>query len=429
MCFLRLPGCPGREAPDLEGEAGRGKGALSLIRGNLLVLIASWVLFNFASALVFPYEALFMRELGASALIIGLLSALGQALLFVSRILGGYMADKYGRRDLIAWMTYGVALSYLFYVFAPDWRLLVAGVVMHNLCLLYQPALSAITADSMPPERRGLGYALVNVLPNVPAMFAPLLARALIEEFGFLRGMRLAYWIVVICGLLAADIRLLFLKETLKTGARIRARDIPPAFKRSIIEMRDAWSLMPRQLKVLTLVLPISSLEEPMFHLFLSLYAVDVVGITEADWALMAVAWSLTTMLLGIPLGKAVDAMGRRRALIVAYAVWLPPTVYLLFCRSFVELLAVMVLFSVGGLLFVPAIQALQADLSPREARGRIMSLIGNLNLVAAAASSAVSGALYEMEPALPFITALGLGLITFTIILLFLREPEVRYE
>ncbi len=32
------------------------------------------------------------------------------------------MADRYGRRQIIATMTYGMALSYLFYVFAPSWH-------------------------------------------------------------------------------------------------------------------------------------------------------------------------------------------------------------------------------------------------------------------------------------------------------------------
>lgn len=410
------------------GEAGRGKTS-SFIRGNLLVLIVSWIFFNFASSLVFPYEALFIRELGASALIIGVLNALGQVLLLFSRIVGGYMADKYGRRDLIAWMTYGVALSYLFYVFAPDWRLLVVGVIMHNICLLYQPALSAITAESIPPEKRGLGYALTNVLPSIPALFAPLLARELVNRFGFLRGVRLAYSIVVICGALAADVRLIYLKETLETGARARARELLSEVKRSFVEMKNAWLLMPKQLKMITVMLLISAFEEPLFHLFLSFYAVDVVGISEADWALMAVAWSSVSLLVGIPLGRAVDAVGRKNALVLAYAIWLPPSLYLLFCRSFSELLIIMVLFALGGALFVPAIQALQADLSPKEARGRIMSLVGNLNLVAASISSAVAGALYDMDPTFPFITALALGFASFSIILFFVKEPEERYE
>jgi len=308
--------------------------------------------------------------------------------------------------------------------------LIALGVVVNNLCLLYQPALQAITADSIPPEKRGMGYALANVLPQVPALFAPLVAKALIEEFGFVEGMRIAYWLVVLGGLVAADIRLLFLEETLETGERIRARELVRELKRSVKEMFNAIKLMPRQLKIFTVVMLISVVEEPMFHLFMSLYVVNVIGVSKPDWALLSMSWSTTMLLVGIPLGRAVDIIGRKRALVLAYLLWIPSTWYFVFfCRSFLELLVIMVVFSLGGALFGPAHQALVADLTPRDMRGRVMGAIGNLNIVAAAAASAVAGFLYDMDPRCPFITCIGLSLLTLSLILLFIREPERKRE
>ena len=412
-----------------EGTSGL-KSSFSFVRGNLLVLIASWTCFNFVFGMVFPYETLYMSELGATPLVIGLLAALGQALLFTSRILGGYVADKYGRRDVIVFMTFGVAISYVFYAVAPDWRLLVLGIIMNNLCLLYQPALQAITADSIPPEKRGIGYALANVLPQVPSTVAPLVAKMLIEEFGFLEGMRIAYWLVVLGSLVAADIRLLFLKETLETGEKIRARELVGEFKRSVKEMFNAIKAMPGQLKIFTIIMLISVVEEPVFHLFMSLYVVDVIGISKPDWALLSMSWSITMLAIGIPLGRAVDVLGRKKALIMAYLFWIPSTWYFVFfCRSFLELLVIMVLFSLGGALFGPAHQALVADLTPKEMRGRIMGAIGNLNIIAAAGASALAGFLYDTDPRYPFMACIGVSLLTLSLTILFIREPGRKME
>ena len=409
--------------------SGLGKG-FSFVRGNLLVLIASWMCFNFVFGVVFPYETLYMSELGATPFVIGLLAALGQALLFTSRIIGGYVADKYGRRDIIVSMTFGVAISYAFYAIAPDWRLIAFGIVMNNLCLLYQPALQAITADSIPPEKRGMGFALANVLPQIPSMFAPLVAKMLIEEFGFLEGMRIAYWLVVLGSLVAADIRLLFLKETLETGEKIRARELVREFKRSVREMFNALKVMPRQLKIFTIIMLISVIEEPVFHLFMSLYVVNVIGVSKPDWALISMAWSITMLAIGIPLGKAVDIIGRKRALIMAYFFWIPSTWYFIFfCKSFLELIVIMVIFSFGGGLFNPAHQALVADLTPKEMRGRIMGAVGNLNIIAAAGASALAGFLYGMNPRWPFILTIGISVITLLLTALFIKEPKRKME
>jgi len=420
----------GDSKPRSSEESRGAGGGLSFVRGNLLVLIASWMCFNFVFGVVFPYETLYMNELGATPFVIGLLAALGQAMLFTSRIIGGYVADKYGRRDIIVSMTFGVAISYVFYAIAPDWRLIALGIIMNNLCLIYQPALQAITADSIPPEKRGVGFALANVLPQIPSMFAPLVAKVLIEEFGFLEGMRIAYWLVVLGSLVAADIRLLFLEETLETGEKIRARELVWAFKRSVKEMLNALREMPRQLKIFTIIMLISVVEEPIFHLFTSLYVVDIIGVSKPDWALISMAWSITMLTAGIPLGKAVDVIGRKRALILAWLLWIPSTWYFIFfCKGFLELLVLEVIFSLGGALFGPAHQALMADLTPKEVRGRIMGAVGNLNIIAAAGASALAGLLYDMNPRYPFIASIGVSLITLLLTALLIKEPEGKME
>ncbi|MDI6805193.1 MAG: MFS transporter, partial [Candidatus Bathyarchaeia archaeon] len=70
---------------------------------------------------------------------------------------GGYLADKYGRRKLITTMTFVMALSNLFFAFAPSWHFILIGTIVHSLCLIYQPALFAMVQDSLPPRTKGNG--------------------------------------------------------------------------------------------------------------------------------------------------------------------------------------------------------------------------------------------------------------------------------
>ena len=100
----------------------RIKDEFSFMRGNLLTLIVSWLFVYFSFSLVFSFESPYFRELGAPPFVIGLMGSVGAAMLGLVRIPGGYIADKYGRQQIIVTMTFSIALSYLFYVFAPDWR-------------------------------------------------------------------------------------------------------------------------------------------------------------------------------------------------------------------------------------------------------------------------------------------------------------------
>ena len=154
---------------------------LSVLRGNLLVLVVSWVFAYFAMSIVFPLESLYLQALGASPSTIGLVGTAATAILCAVRVPGAYIADRYGRRRVIVTMTFGVAASHAVIALAPDWKVAALGITLQSLCLIYQPALQAITADSIPPERRGLGYALANVIPSAPAVLAPLAALSLIH--------------------------------------------------------------------------------------------------------------------------------------------------------------------------------------------------------------------------------------------------------
>jgi len=397
----------------------------SILRGNLLVLVVSWIFLYFAGSMVYPYETLYLQALGASPFTIGLIGSLGTALLCFSRIPGAYIADRYGRRKIIVTMTYGAALSYVLLAVAPDWRFATLGIAIYNLCLIYQPALQAITADSISPEKRGMGYALANVVPSAPAVLAPLAVRFLVEQYGFMMGVRITYWLVMLLSLTAAVVRTLWLEETLKTSAK--PGRLSSEFKRSVIEVFAALKGMSKPLAVLTLIMLISSFEEPMFHSFMSLYAVDVAGISKPDWALLNVIYLVVPLVAGIPLGRLVDIVGRKKALLAAYALWIPSTAYFVYCRNLIGMALVFVVFTLGASLFMPAYQALLADLTPREMRGRVMGVVGTLNLLVMIPASALGGLLYEMKPASPFLLCVVLGMVCMVLIVLLIKEPVRR--
>lgn len=405
----------------------RIKDEFSFMRGNLLTLIASWIFIYFSFSLVFPFESPYIRELGAPPIVIGLMGSIGATALGLVRIPGAYIADKYGRKQIIVTMTFVIGCSYLFYIFAPDWRFVLIGMILSNLSLIYQPALQAILADSVPPEKRGMGYAATNVVPNIPTIIAPAIAGFLVATYGLVPGMRLVYTMVFACVMIAAIIRLLFLRETLREPRKIRLGEMKMAFKDSIGAIVEAWKEMSASLKFLTVAFLISAFEEPVFRMFTSLYVLDVIRVSEMEWGIVNTVWIIVTLSLGFPLGKFIDKIGRKKSIMLAYLLFTPSSVLFIFCRSFPLLLAIYLMFAIGGNLIMPAYNALQADMIPREKRGRIMGTIGTLNVLATVPASALSGFLYNFNPAYPFVFSVTLGIVVALLILFAVREPEKR--
>ncbi len=399
----------------------------AFMRGNLLTLIVSWLFVYFTFSLVFSFESPYFRALGAPPSIIGLMGSIGAATLGLVRIPGAYIADKYGRKQIIVTMTFMIAVSYLFYIFAPTWRFVLIGMVLSNLSLIYQPALDAILADSVPPEKRGMGYAATNVIPNIPTIFAPATAAFMVETFGLVPGMRIVYTVVFFCLMAAAVIRLLFLKETLDTPQKIKLAEMKAAFRNSLSAIAEAWRDMPPTLRFLTIAFLVSAFEEPMFRMFTSLYVFDMVGVSEMEWGLVNTASVAITLVLGFPLGKIVDKIGRKRSILLANLLYIPASVLFLFSGDFAQLLVVFMVFGVGGCLIMPAYNALLADMIPREKRGRILGTIVTLNILATVPASTLGGFLYDVNPAHPFVFAIILGVTVSLIILFTVKEPKIR--
>jgi len=401
----------------------------SFVKGNLLVLVITWILMNFGGNLAFPYETPYIRALGASPFLIGILGSIGYITLFLFRIPGAYIADRFGRRQIIVLMTFGVAASYMFYVFAPDWRFILIGIIIQNICLIYQPALEAITADSIPSEKRGLGYALTMSVPNAVSIISPTIAGVVVTLYGLVEGMRLIYLSIVILYSIAALIRLLFLKETLHKYEKIKFENLKSVYSDAIKSIIEAWKTIPKELKILTIVIMISAFENPVFTQFAPLYVFDRIHITKFAWGIAMTSWIISVTLIGLPAGKLVDILGRKRSLIISYTIFIPFAFWFIYSKSLPELIIIFLLFGASSMMLNPAFSALSVDMTPREKRGRILGVIGNLNILAMVIASFIEGLLYQIDPSLPFYFIIFLGMTILVTILLFIREPEKREE
>ncbi len=287
----------------MPGITSRIRRELSFIRGNMLVIIVTYGINRFVNAMHGPFKSLYFRELGASPLLIGLMSSVGFIILALIRIPGAYIVDKHGRKKIMVTFTYGVAFSLLIFAFAPDWRFLVVGTAIFYLSHIYQPALQAIEADSTPKEKRGMGYSAIQVLPMIPSIISPVLGGYLVERMGLEEGMRIAF-IVAFLGLLTtAILRTLFLKETLEDVEELRLRDLASGFKDSLGSIYEAWKIMSRRFNYYIVIFLFVSVGRLLHDLFLALYAMDFIGVTSLQWSLIGTAQMAVSILVGLPVG------------------------------------------------------------------------------------------------------------------------------
>lgn len=408
----------------------RLRSEFSFIRGNYLILVISWVLMDFAGEMPSLYYGPFViYDLGATAIILGMIGFVQTLALAAVQFPGGYLADRYGRKWLISTLTFGVALSFLFFVFGPSWQWILIGVVIGSFCLIYQPALMAMIADSTPPERRGMAFSLTTLIGNVATTPAPIVAGIIVTLYTRAFGMRICYAIVVLLYFGAALLRTR-LKETIKTDEKIRPRDLLANYPRAIKESIAVWKTVPRSMFFLFIANLIVTFSISLAQLFFSVYAVEgedsVLRLSQLDWALVSTALFITMILAAVPIGKSIDKIGRKTPLLLSLVI-LVPGILLFAYGNLATVYVAMPLIGLTQLLFFSSFQSLQTDLVPREKRAKVIGFSQFVNYVFMAFGMLTGGLIYSFNPQLPFILILIATIPAFLVLALLVHEPEKR--
>jgi len=284
---------------------------------------------DFAVELPATYYSEFVKQLGATESIIGLIGLSSLLALAFVQFPGGYLADR-GRRWLVSTMTFGVAISYIFYIIAPSWHLILVGSVVTNLCLIYQPALLALMSDSLPPERRGMGFSIINLIMSVVTTPTPAVAVLLVVQYGFMPGMRIAY-IAVTFGFVVAALFRLMLKESIENAQKIKPSEFLSSYPRALKEGIAVWKVVPRSMFFLFLSSLIFRFSLALAQLYFMLYALNVLQIGYEAWGFSLTVLFLTMIIASLPCGKLLDKIGRKIPLLISTILIIPAVLFFLY--------------------------------------------------------------------------------------------------
>ncbi len=352
---------------------------LSLERNVAIASIAVFLV-GFGEELWKKFLPKYLEALGASTPIIGLFGTAEDFFDAVYQYPGGWIADHLGRRHAFLIFITLACSGYLFYLFSPSWPLLFVGLA---LVMAWQsmasPAIFAIIGDSLPRERRAMGFTLQSILKRLPIVIAPVIGGALIASMGIVKGFHTGLLITLV---LATLTLLLVLKINLT---------INPAQA----NMRGVWRSFHSALKRLLI----------------------------SDIILVAIQM-ITSILVYIPAGKIADRVGRKPFVITTFLSFALFPVAIIVASSFTLLV---VAFVIGGLREIgePARKAMIVDFANENVRARSVGLYYLVRSLSITPAAVIGGLLWKITPAAPFVIA---GIIGVLGTVVFAGTVEERY-
>jgi len=382
----------------------------------------------FASFLWRPYWGLYILELGGSKSVIGGLATLQAFSSLLLMFPGGILADRFGRKRVILASSLFSVVPPIIFLYSSQWTTLIIGILVSSLSALAVPAQNALIAESLPPEKRAMGFGFYTMAWYLFIVFAYPFGGYLMDSLGVVTGTHLGLILSLLVMIPIILLQWRFIRETYQpTMETVRTLMSPKAF---ITQLRSA----PSQLWILFVVAILSSFGFQVFWSFVTVYCVQVVGMNMMQWSIVSVASNLVAAVFMMPSGHLSDR-ARRKPYIVASQVLtsvsslgyvastgFPGVLVTRILGGLGEGLGGNVFSSVGG----PVWQALIIDVAPENYRGSILGLMGTVTGFVSSPAPIVGGYLYEgISPQSPFILSFALGALGSLLVVFAVKEPE----
>ena len=371
----------------------------------------------FGSGLVYPFATIhFHLQVGIPLAVVGLGLLANNVATATGTAVGGYLADRYGRRPVIVGSMALSALTLAAYALVTTGAGFIAVATAAGLTTgLYAPASQAMIADLTDPGERERGYGLLKVASNV-GFGSGFVVGGVLYEFANTA-------VFVADGLTSAVVAAVLLV------ALPRVHDGRAAA--TLSESVGDWgrAITQRRLVALACLNVGFAVMYAQMQATVPVVASETLGLDSAEIGTLYVLNPLVLVVFQMPVLSAVGDWRRTRGLVASTAFWgvsflavllvdfVPAVVGVGFVGAF------LVLRTVGEVLHSPLVTSLASDLGHADERGSRLSLIEIAKRLGMGLGAALGGAFFDYGFAALLWPALILGCIGLAVGLLALER------
>ena len=333
------------------------------------ILVAATFIDRLGGALIFPFLSLYVAQrFQVSMTEIGLLFGVWSISSLLGSMIGGALADKFGRKTILIFGLLFSAGTALLMGFVDDVRsfyfiALFAGIFSD----IGHPAQQAMVADLLQGEKRAEGFSLLRVVANLAVTIGPMIG-------GLLAG--ISYLLLFIIDAIAS---------TITAGIVLSA--IPET-------KPEADGNKPLESVLKTLVGYGKVLKDRLFIAFVFAMVIMITVYTQMYGTLSVFLYRVHD----VPAQGFGYIMSLNAAMVVLLQFWVtrsirrfPPMLMMVaasflygigfamygFVEAYWLFMLAMVIITIGEMVHVPVAQALVAFLAPEDVRGRYMAFFG----------------------------------------------------
>jgi len=393
------------------------------------VFFLGWVslLTDVSSEMIFTVMPLFLLNvLKVGTPIIGLIEGIAEGTASLLKLVSGWLSDRLGQRKSLAVFGYGLStLAKPFLYIASSWGVVLAVRFSDRVGKGIRSApRDALVADSTSPNEMGRSFGFHRAMDTMGAVLG-LSVAALIVYLVQRGGLELtwhAFRTLVIAGIgpavLAVLMLLLFVREK-KRAAQPKSAD--PAAGQPVCES-PAKAAPDGRFKLFLVIMVLFTLGNSS-DAFLILRAQNL-GFSVVGVLVLFVAFNLVYALAAMPAGMVSDKLGRKRVIVVGWAIYALSYLGLALASATWQLWLLFALYGLYYGISEGVCRAFVCDLVPAERRGTAYGWYHTAVGISLLPASVIAGWLWHLiGPAATFYFGAGMAGAAMLGFLLLIRE------
>jgi len=371
-----------------------------------------------ASEMAYWVLPAFLVSLGAGPAQLGLIEGLAESVASFAKLFSGYLTDRIDRRKplVVAGYFAANAVKPLLAVVTAWWQILLIRFSDRLAKGVRGAPRDVMVAESVPKQRLGAAYGLIQSMDSAGAIAGPLVALILLARF----GIRSVFLAAAVPGTLAVLAAIFGVHEARRSHVSQETRDMghpihssdgssPNPSQKTAEDLAAYREQLPGSFYFVLVAVTIFSLGNSS-DMFLVMRAQNV-GIPVALAPLLGLVFNLTYTLGSWPAGWFSDHFSRRWIAAAGYLIF--AGVYFVFGRAS-STLSIWITMAIYGLYYAltqPVLKALVVESLAQEVRGRALGIYFFVTSVATLAASLITGELWKHYGAgVPFYFSAGLA-------------------